>query len=447
MLQKISFKEINRLAVPAIFAGIVEPLISLTDTAVAGRLPIHPDEALGAIGLVGSFLSALIWIFLQTSNAISALVSHAFGQGNVKKLRPLVSQLFYFNLLISIALSLSTFFLADWILSWYGAKGLLLEMAVKYFKIRVWGFPLTLLTFTIFGVFRGLQNTSWAMKISIVGGLLNALLDIVLVFVFNFDVVGIAWASVASQFLMLVCALRFLYVKTPFRLMKIFPLHKDFGKTLVMSFDLFLRTLSLNIALFLGFRFATVLGSDGNNQFVGAHVLLMQVWLFSSYLLDGYAHAGAAISGKLLGAKDFDKLKFLVKRLIGVMLILGISLMSVYFLMSSTIGYALTKSEDVLIVFYSAFWLVAIMQPINSVAFLFDGIYKGLGETKVLRNLFIIALLVGFIPTLYIGRYFGLGVQGIWLSFMIWMIFRAGGLIYHFNKFYLNRSQSSNSIT
>src|SRR5690554_5785374 len=98
MTQKISLKEINRLAIPAIFAGIVEPLISITDTAVAGRLPLNPDEALGAVGLVGSFMSALIWIFLQTSNAISALVSHAYGRGNVEKLKTLVSQLFYFNL-------------------------------------------------------------------------------------------------------------------------------------------------------------------------------------------------------------------------------------------------------------------------------------------------------------------------------------------------------------
>lgn len=439
MIRKISFREINRLAIPAIFAGIVEPLISLTDTAVAGRFTANPDEALGAIGLVGSFLSAMIWIFLQTSNAISALVSHAVGQQREEKLKTLVSQLFYFNLLVSLLMSFLAFFLAEWILQLYGAEHLLLKMAVDYLEVRVWGFPLTLLTFTIFGVFRGLQNTSWAMRISIFGGILNAVLDILLVYVFDFDVVGIAWASVTAQFLMFVLALRYLYAKTPFRLMKVFPLHEDFSKTLVMGFDLFLRTLSLNIALFLGFRYATMLGSEGHNQFVGAHVLLIQVWMFSSFLLDGYAHAGAAISGKLYGAGDYKALNHMVKRLIYVMLVIGFSLMTIYLVFTQSIGRLLTKSADVLAVFYSAFWLVAIMQPINSMAFLFDGIYKGLGETKVLRNLFVIALILGFVPMLLIGSYYDWGVQGIWWSFMVWMIFRAGGLLFHFHRNYRNR--------
>ncbi len=49
-MQKVSFKEINKLAIPAIFAGIVEPLISITDTAVAGRLQVDTAETLAGVG-------------------------------------------------------------------------------------------------------------------------------------------------------------------------------------------------------------------------------------------------------------------------------------------------------------------------------------------------------------------------------------------------------------
>ncbi|MXV37522.1 MATE family efflux transporter [Flavobacteriaceae bacterium Ap0902] len=436
MSSKISYREINALAIPAIFAGIVEPLISLTDTAVAGRLPLNPDEALGAIGLVGSFLSAMIWIFLQTSNAISALVSHGVGQERVNRLKPLVSQLLYFNLLISLILSTTAFLLADEIFRLYGAENQLLEVCVRYFHIRVWGFPLTLLTFTIFGVFRGYQNTSWSMRIAFVGGLLNVLLDLLLVFVFDFNVEGIAWASLSAQWVMFVLALIYMYQKTPFRLNYIWPLHPDFKKTLTMSFDLFLRTLSLNIALFLAFRFATVLGGEGENQFVGAHALLIQVWLFSSFLLDGYAHAGSAISGKLFGAKNLVQLKNLVLDLVKIMLVLGVTLGSIYLVFYYPIGRFLTKSDAVLGVFFNAFWIVALMQPLNAVAFLLDGVYKGLGKTKLLRNVFVIALLIGFIPAMYLFRSLDLGMVGIWFSFMIWMLFRAGGLAIHFYKNY-----------
>lgn len=434
--QKISIKEINRLAIPAIFAGIVEPLISITDTAIAGRLPANADEALGAIGLVGSFMSAMIWIFLQTSNAITALVAQGFGANRVNSLKTLVSQVFYFNLIISLILSVLAYFLADWIFGLYGAKNLLLDTAVRYFQIRVWGFPLTLITFTIFGVFRGLQNTSWAMKISIVGGILNAALDIILVFYFNFDVVGIAWASITSQFVMFVLAMIYLYQKTPFRMMKVFPLHPQFKRTLVMSFDLFIRTLSLNIALFLAFRTATMLGGEGENQYVGAHAILIQVWLFSAFFLDGYAHAGAALSGRLFGANQMLRLKYLVKDLVKIMLVLGASVSIFYLLLYQPLGRFLTKSETVLAVFYSAFWIVALMQPLNAIAFLFDGIYKGLGKTKLLRNVFVIALLIGFIPFLYLFQEFDWGMRGIWAAFVVWMMIRAGGLVWNFRRNY-----------
>lgn len=436
MSSKISFKEINKLAIPAIFAGIVEPIISITDTAVAGRVPVGADEALGAIGLVGSFLSAMIWIFLQTSNAISALVSHGVGQGRVNRLKPLVSQLLYFNLLLALCLSTSAFFFAKEIFTLYGAEDKLLEVCVRYFNIRVWGFPLTLLTFTIFGVFRGYQNTSWGMRIAIVGGVTNVVLDLLLVFVFDFNVEGIAWASLFAQFVMFVLAVIYMYRKTSFRMNYIWPIHPDFGRTLTMSFDLFIRTLSLNIAFFLAFRFATVLGGEGENQYVGAHALLVQSWLFSSFILDGYVHAGSAIAGKLFGAKNFAQIRTLVIDLIKVMLVFGTILSGIYFVFYYPIGRLLTKSDDVLEVFYNTFWIIALLQPLNSIAFLFDGIYKGLGNTKLLRNVFVTALVVGFIPTMYLFRYWELGVLGIWLSFVVWMFIRAGGLMFHFYKYH-----------
>nr|WP_260390309.1 MATE family efflux transporter [Ornithobacterium rhinotracheale] len=434
--QKVSFKEINRLAIPAIFAGIIEPLISLTDTAVAGRLPMHTAEALGAIGLVGSFLSALTWIFVQTSSALSALVSHAVGQNRLKHLISLNSQVFWINLGITLLLSAGSFLLAPWILKLYGAKDLLLEMAIPYLKIRVWGFPFTLLTLTIFGIFRGLQNTTWAMRISLVGGLTNIGLDLFFVYELNAGVRGIAFASVIAQGLMFILAFIQLWRKTPFKTLQVRKRHPLLFRTLRMSVDLFLRTFSLNVALFLAFRMASLLGHGENNQYVAAHTLLIQVWLFSSYFLDGYANAGRAIAGKLFGARDLKKLNLLIFDVLKIMLFIGILLGIAYRVLQRPIAEMLTHDELVQHTFYTAFFLVAFMQPINSVAFMMDGIYKGLGETRVLRNVFILAVLVGFIPPLILFYYLDFSLVGIWLAFLIWMIFRAGGLSIHYYKHY-----------
>lgn len=436
MSTKVSFKEINKLAIPSIFAGIVEPLISLTDTAVAGNFTQNPEISLGAVGLVSSFLSSMVWIFFQTSNAISIKVSHGVGEGRVRRLKTLVSQILGFNLTVALLFSLFTYFLANVVFQLYGAEGDLLENCVNYFRIRVWGFPITLITFTIFAVFRGFQNTSWAMWISISGGILNVILNFLLVLVFNLDIEGIAWASVISQLMMLVLAVVFMLKKTPFRFYKIFPLHEDFASTLKMSLNLLIRSLALNLALFLAFRYATLLGGSENSSFVSAHSLLIQLWLFTSFLLDGYANAGSAISGKLFGKRDFKTMKNLVIDLSKTMLIIGGVLGVSYYLFQRPISRLLTKSDIVLEIFYQAFWIVCIMQPFNAIAFMFDGIFKGLGETVVLRNVFIAAVLFGFIPCLILFHYLGLGVVGIWLSFVVWMSIRAGSLLFIFTKKY-----------
>ena len=88
MSDKVSFKIINRLAIPSILAGIIEPIISISDTAIIGHVHLHPTESLAAVGIVGSFISALFWILAQTKNAISSIVSQKFGAKNYQILKP-----------------------------------------------------------------------------------------------------------------------------------------------------------------------------------------------------------------------------------------------------------------------------------------------------------------------------------------------------------------------
>ena len=65
-------KRIHRLAIPATIAGVAEPFLSLTDTAIVGNIPVQGAQALAAAGIVGSFLSMLVWVLGQTQSAICA---------------------------------------------------------------------------------------------------------------------------------------------------------------------------------------------------------------------------------------------------------------------------------------------------------------------------------------------------------------------------------------
>jgi putative MATE family efflux protein len=431
----VSFKTINKLAIPATIAGIAEPILSITDTAIVGNIPVNGLESLAAVGIVGAFLSMLIWILGQTRSAISAIISQYLGAGKIAQVSNLPAQAICLNLLLSILILVATIFVVEEIFMLLNAKDKILEFCVSYYSIRVWGFPLTLLVFAIMGIFRGLQNTFWPMMIAIVGAVLNIGLDFVLVYgiegiIAPMYIEGAAWASLISQGVMAVMALYLLITKTNISLIPKGPLHPELGRLVVMSLNLFVRAVALNITLVLAVREATALG----DRFIGAHTIAINLWLFAAFFIDGYGAAGNIMGGRLLGAKDYPQLWILAKKIILYGLIVSFVLMVIGVLLYRPLGSIFSNDAAVLQTFYSIFFIVILALPINTVAFVFDGLFKGLGEMRYLRNVLLTATFLGFIPTLYLANLFNLGLYGIWIAITVWMIIRGGALVWKFRS-------------
>lgn len=437
----ITFKGINKLAIPAIISGIAEPLLSITDTAIVGNIDLNPTESLAAVGIAGSFISALIWILAQTRSAISATISKYLGAKKIDKILDLPSQIIALNLMLSIVIYLVSIFFVNTIFQMYNADGIILEYTIDYYKIRAIGFPLTLFIFSVYGVFRGMQNTYWPMIISIVGVALNVVLDIILVYgvegvIDPMNVKGAAWASVISQGVMAIFALVLFVKKTPFKLKLSFPFNAEIKSILSISFNLIIRAIALNVALIMANAYATKYG----DTYIAAQTIAFQIWLFFAFFIDGYSSVGNIVSGKLLGEKDYKSMWKLSVKLSRYSIVISLMLVAICFILYKPIGLLFTQDSFVLEYFYGIFWIVLIMQPINAIAFVFDGIFKGLAEAVTLRNLLLVATFFGFVPALLIGDYFNLKLYGIWIAFTIWMFLRGGILVVKFRQKYLHKN-------
>lgn len=425
------------MAIPAIIAGIAEPVLSSTDAAIVGNMDAYSTESLAAVGIVGAFLSSLIWILGQTRSAISAVISQNLGAGKIDDIKVLPAQAVYFNIILSFIVLGSTYFFAEEIFMVLKAKGMILDLSLEYYNIRVWGFPLTLFTFAVFGIFRGLQNTFWPMVVAMSGALINIGLDFVLVYgvegmIMPMGIKGAAWASLVSQIFMAIMALIFVLIKTNVSLRLRFPLHKEINRLIGMSLNLFVRSLSLNIAIVLAVKEATALGKET----IAAHTIAANIWLFTAFFIDGYGAAGNVLGGRLLGAKSYKDLWTLTKRLNLYNLIVAGLLMITAFLFYKSSGLLFSKDESVLQIFYTVFFIVILMQPLNSITFTLDAIFKGLGETAYLRNTLLSATFLGFIPMIYLSKYMGWGLTGIWIAFVVWMFIRAGALMIKYHNTY-----------
>ncbi len=390
--------------------------------------------ALAAVGLVGTFLNAIIWTLAQTKTSISSIVSQALGSNRLERSRFLVPQVIGLNIFLGIVIYLITAPLATFIFKLYNPASEVLGVAVGYYRIRALGFPLTLSAFAIFGIFRGLQNTSWAMAASLAGAIVNIALDYLLVygldgFIPACGVDGAAYASLAAQTVMLTIALYYLYKKTPYRLwIPRWRPHPALKQHLSLTANFFLRTLAINVLIYLTYRFA---GKEGTVT-VATHAILMNIWLFFSFLTDGFANAGNAIGGRLLGSRNVDGLKYLARKTITYGVAIATLLSLICAAGYNCLGWWFTNDQAVIDEFVSVFWLVLLMQPINAVAFVFDGIFKGWGEAVYLRNLLFVLTLFVFIPSLLILYYLDYGIYAIWWSIFLWMVGRAVALVVTF---------------
>ena len=438
MKTNISFNYINKLAIPALIAGIAEPLLSITDTAIIGNIDENATESLAAVGIVGAFISMLVWVFGQIRSAISSIISQYVGANKLGKIEGLPAQAMAIVVAGSLLVLVISYPFAKQIFQFYNASGTVLDFCVTYFKIRIFGFPFSLFVFAVFGTFRGLQNTYYPMIIAIIGAVLNVVLDLVFVygvegFIPAMNIEGAAYASLIAQVTMALIALILLLKKTSISLKISLPFHEEIPNLLGMIGNLFIRTIALNIALY----FATAYATGYGNEYIAAYTIGLNLWLLGAFMIDGYSSAGNILSGKLLGSKDYETLFKLSIKLAKYGFFIGMIIAIFGFVFYDFIGQIFTKDPLVLEQFYHVFWIVILTQPISAITFIFDGMFKGMGEMKYLRNLLILSTGFVFIPTLLFFDWLDYKLVAIWIAFTLWILARGIPLIFKFRSKFL----------
>ena len=444
MNTNISLKQINKLAIPALIAGVSEPILSLTDAAIVGNIQFNATESLAAVGIVTTFMSMLIWVLGQTRSAISSIVSQYVGANQLEKIKNLPAQAIFIITSLSILIILSTYPFAKYIFKLYNASGLILDYSIVYYKIRVLGFPFTLFTIAVFGAFRGLQNTYYPMIIALIGAASNIILDIILVYGIDgyikpMNIEGAAYASVIAQVFMAFFSAFFLLKKTSIPLKPSFPFNSEIQRFLLMILNLFIRTIALNVTLYYASSFATSYGAE----YIAAYTIAINLWFLGAFIVDGYASAGNILSGKLFGKKAYGALIELSNKLIKYGVIIGIILGVLGGIFYYSIGRVFTKEPEVLEAFYNVFWIVLVMQPLCTLAFIFDGIFKGLGKMKYLRNVLLFSTFIIFIPILFWLDSLHYKLHAIFIAITFWIIARGIPLIIKFRKLFLPLAQKT----
>lgn len=409
-------------------------MISLVDTAFAGQL--NDPAALGAVGIGSSFFLLVLWVLAQTRSAVLAVVARYYGEQRLDDIKGLVPIAIWTNFGLGILFLGLTYPFAEQIFRLYNAEGALLAHACAYFRIRSLGFPIALAVFALTGAFRGMQNLKWSMWISLTGATVNLILNPLLIFGYGpFPAMGIegsALSSVIAQCVMLVACIVVLRTRTPFKLWPAQWRHPEFLPLMRNSGQLFARTIALNVCYYLGNRYATGYGT----AYIAAHSIAMQIWLFSAFFIDGYAAAGSVLAGRLNGERNWSTLYRVSWQVVRTCIWIATGLAVIYAAGYAWVAPMFTSDPAVITLFNAVFWMVILTQPVNAVAFAFDGIYKGLGHGKVLRNALIVATFLVFAPVIWSLDHLDWKLFAVWTAFLAWMASRSLQLTLDFRRHY-----------
>ncbi|WP_166422543.1 MATE family efflux transporter [Paraglaciecola sp. 20A4] len=415
-----------------ILSNITTPLIGMVDTAVLGHM--GSSQYLAGAAIASLILTQTYWLcgFIRMSS--TGLSAQAKGEqdGEAK------SRVFWQSCSVALIIGLVIWAVQKPLLAlgihFAQPETQLLEVIQQYFSVRIAGAPAALVNLAIIGWLIGQQKTKQVLYIQVFANLLNAGLSILLVFVFDQGVKGVALASVAAEYSILL-----LGMWVAFKGMGLLTPHlalwrwSSLAQLMSLNGYSFVRNLALQLCLafviFQGARFGPLTAAS--------NAIIMQFFALIALGLDGIAYAVEALAGEAKGKKDAQEIKRVVLR---GLLWSGVvaTVYSLSFLLFGRQIIAILTDLPELRTFTERYLFIIWLLPIVSHwCFLLDGIFVGLTRAKAMQNSMLLSAVCFFFPSWWLLQDFQ--NYALWIALLLLMLGRGLSLGGYFA--YLYRAQ------
>lgn len=423
-------KQILKIALPSIVSNITVPLLGLVDVAIVGHL--GAAAYIGAIAVGGMTFNVIYWIFGFLRMGTSGMTSQALGRRDLAETTRLLVRSVGIAFAVAAVLIVLQEPLRQASLSIMQPTAEVGTLASTYFSILIYGAPAMLGLFSLSGWFIGMQNSRAPMAVAIVQNIVNTAASTILVFGFGMKVEGVALGTLTAQYAGFIMALM-MCVKGYGRLRRHFTWQGVWRRAAMRHFfsvnrDIFLRTLCM-VSVML---FFTSAGSWQGEVVLAVNTLLMQFYLLFSYVMDGFAYAGEALSGRYYGARNRTALRSTVKHLFiwGLLMAAGFTL--VYGLGGDAFLSLLTDEPSVVAASHTYYYWALAIPLAGMAAFVWDGVFIGCTMTRGMLVSMFLAAVTFF--TLYYALRGSLANHGLWAAFIAYMAVRGLAQTFIFRK-------------
>lgn len=430
----LSHKGIVLFSLPTIFATLIEPLAGMVDTALIGR---YDTKLLAELALAATLMTSFTWIFNFLIHAPLQTVAASLGkvggfESNKEEVKLKVRVSLSLCLVVGVLSFLLLLFFKSFLYQLMGVRPELFSGVNEYFVIRLIGHPLTLLFQSCLSILRAFGRVNIGFFYILFSTLLNVIISFVFIYHFDLGIAGAAWGTVISQIIGFLFSFYSLNVNAQMRAkdwlkeLKWSSEYLTFGKK---SFHIFLRSFFLTSAFFL----ATKVSASLDHVSISAHQIMTQFWLTLAALMDGLSISASVYCARYSEAKNKEHLLTFLKNILSLSLFLGV-IFSLLFLLGKSFFLELYTKDVAVVLVLSGLWPIMILvQPLNALTFILDGVMFGLGDFSYLRDNMVLAVCLFFFPLAYYS-YITQSLMALWVGFCLINLWRTISNFWHLKR-------------
>uniref|UniRef100_A0ACD6A0T0 Uncharacterized protein n=1 Tax=Avena sativa TaxID=4498 RepID=A0ACD6A0T0_AVESA len=429
--------DILGIALPAVLALAADPITALVDTAFVGHIGSVELAAVGVSISVFNLVSKLFNVpllnvttsFVAEQQAVDANYGGVDERDKVSSTREQASKKRKFLPAVSTSLVLAAGIGLMEMVGLIVGSGTLMDIigipidspmrtpAEQFLTLRAYGAPPVVVALAAQGAFRGFMDTKTPLYAVVAGNLVNAILDAIFIFPLGLGVSGAALATVTSEYL---AAFILLWkLNNELILFSWNIIGGDIIRYLKSGALLIGRTIAVILPLWL----STSLAARQGPVPMAGYEISLQVWLTISLLNDALALAGQALLASEYVKGNYKQARTVLYRVLQIGGVTGVVLAATLFLGFGSLTLLFTDDPAVLDIARSGVWFVTISQPINAIAFVFDGLYYGVSDFAYAAYSTLFAGVVSSAFLLAVAPKFGLG--GVWAGLILFMGLRA----------------------
>lgn len=313
-----------KYALPIMFTNVLQLFYNSADMFVVGNF-CADENALGSVGCTGSLINMILGIFIGLGAGVSVALAQSLGAGNKERSSRIVHTAFCLAIFLGAVVTLIGNLIAVPLLHLMNTPSEFIDGATLYVKIYFWG-SIGNITYNFFsGILRSRGDTVRPLIFSMVGGVINIILNVISVVGFGMGVEGVAIATIVSQLISaILIIIHMTRLKDECRL--------DFRK---LGVDRSVLVQLIKVGLPAGiqgslFSVSNMLLQSGYNSLgpiaVNANVAAMNVDSYIYNILNSFYHTCLTFCSQNFGARKFGRMKKVCFCGAGIVTVLGIVL-------------------------------------------------------------------------------------------------------------------------